>query len=74
MRISVKELESRINTINELTNNKYQLKLFTTTGCGVDISINGEWQKSNMANKEAMQLLNEKFGKEIRKIMLEQFN
>lgn len=74
MRISAKQLEERINTINRLTNNKYNLKLWNTTGCGVNISINGKWQKNNMANIEAMKLLDKKFNKEIRKIVLEQFN
>ena len=74
MRITVKQLEERIKTINELTNNKYEIRLFTTTGCGVDISINGEYQAKDsikhFSNKEAMELLDKKFSKEIRNIML----
>jgi hypothetical protein len=74
MRISIKQLEERIETINSLTNNKYNIKLFATKGCGVDICINGEWQatdlKNHFTNKEAMELLNKRFGKEIRSIIL----
>lgn len=74
MRITIKQLEERINTINELTDNKYNIKLFSTTGCGVDICINGEWQaadlKKHFTNKEAMELLNKKFSREIRNIIL----
>ena len=75
MRISIKELKDRIETINSLTNNKYELSLYTTTGCGVDIKINGIYQAELLhtdrlfTNKEAMQLLNNKFGKEIREIV-----
>ena len=71
-RITIKQLEQRIDTINGLTNNKYEIKLWQTTGCGVDISINGEWQSKdkNFTNKEAMDLLNSKFGDEIRQIII----
>lgn len=74
MRITIKRLEERINTINSLTNNKYEIKLFKTTGCGVDISINGEWQSTDnekhFTNKEALDLLDRKFNKEIRQIIM----
>lgn len=74
MRITIKQLEDRIETINGLTDNKYNIKLFVTKGCGVDICINGEWQstdlKNHFTNKEAMELLNKRFGKEIRDIIL----
>jgi hypothetical protein len=74
MRVTIKQLEERIKTINGLTNNKYELKLHTTTGCGVDISINGEYQADNLnrlfTNKEAMELLDKKFSKEIRQIIM----
>lgn len=74
MRITIKQLEERIKTINELTNNKYELKLFITTGCGVDISINGEYQADNLnrlfTNKEVMDLLDKKFNKEIKQIIM----
>ena len=71
-RSTIKQLEQRIDTINGLTNNKYDIKLWTTTGCGVDISINGEWlaKDKNFTNKEAMQLLDDKFNDEIRKIII----
>lgn len=81
IRVTIKQLEDRIKTINGLTNNKYQLRLGTTTGCGVDISINGEWQAEkvngfskdnsikNFTNKEAMAFLNKMFGNEIREII-----
>lgn len=75
-RITIKQLEQRIDTINGLTNNKYELRLYTTTGCGVDIKINGVFQSEvlnnnkNFTNKEAMDLLNSKFGDEIRQIVI----
>jgi hypothetical protein len=76
-RISIKALESRIDTINGLTDNKYELRLFTTTGCGVDIKVNGKWVTSdemhierNLTNKEAMEYLNNRFGQEIREIVI----
>lgn len=71
-RISIKQLEDRIRVINSLTNNKYEVKLWVTTGCGVDISINGEWQSKdkNFTNKEAKKLLDSKFNEEIRKIVI----
>lgn len=77
MRISIKQLRDRINTINSLTNYKYNIRLYETTRCGVDISINGEYQteKNNLkrlyTNKEAMKLLNNIFGLEIREIVKE---
>lgn len=78
MRVSIKQLKERINTINCYTNYKYNIKLWATTGCGVDLKINEEWQSDllnngkKFTNKEAMQLLDKKFNKEIRKIILEQ--
>ena len=75
-RISIKELESRVRVINSYTNNKYDLRLYTTTGCGVDIKINGVFQTEelgmnrNFTNKEAMKLLDDKFSAEIRNIVL----
>lgn len=77
MRISIKQLRDRIDTINSLTNYKYNIRLYETTGCGVDISINDEYQteKNNLkrlyTNKEAMELLNNTFGLEIREIVKE---
>lgn len=77
MRISIKQLRDRIDTINGLTNHKYNIRLYETTKCGVDISINDEYQaeKNNLkrlfTNKEAMELLNNTFGLEVRKIIKE---
>ena len=79
-RISTKELEDRIKVINDYTNNKYDLRLYTTTGCGVDIKINGKFQTEelkmnrNFTNKEAMKLLDDRFSKEIRSIVIAQNN
>lgn len=73
MRVTIKQLQQRINTINGLTNNKYNVKLFVTQGCGVDISINGEYQATNserhFTNKEAMEFLDKRFNDEIREII-----
>ena len=74
MRITIKKLEEKIERINWLTKYKYDIKLFVTKGCGVDISINGEYQSTNsekhLTNKEAYELLDEKFSKEIRQIIM----
>lgn len=76
LRISTKKLEDRIKTINNYTNNKYDIRLHTTTGCGVDLKINGTWIteelgiERNLTNKEAMEILSERFDKEIRNIVL----
>lgn len=73
MRITIKQLQERIDTINYFTNNKYDIRLFVTTGCGVDISVNGEWKatddKNHFTNKEAMEFLDKTFNKEIREII-----
>jgi hypothetical protein len=70
MRITIKRLEERIDTINGLTNNKYNIHLYKTTGCGVNIVVNGEFQtEENVSNKEAMEILDKKFNKEIREII-----
>lgn len=79
MRISIQRLKDRIRVINSYTNNKYNIKLWETTGCGVDISINGVWQrdelnkKRNFTNKEAMELLDSRFNDEIRTIIMKQY-
>ena len=73
MRITIKQLEERIKTINSLTNNKYKIHLYKTTGCGVNIVINNQFQsEENLTNKEAMDLLDKLFNKEIRKIIMEE--
>ena len=74
MRITIKQLEERIKTINDLTNNKYKIHLYKTTGCGVNIVVNDQFQsEENLTNKEAMDLLDKLFNKEIRKIIMEEF-
>ena len=73
MRITIKQLEERIKTINGLTNNKYKIHLYKTTGCGVNIVVNDQFQsEENLSNKEAMYLLDKLFNKEIRKIIMEE--
>ena len=70
MRVTIKQLEDRMETINKLTNNKYKIHLYKTTGCGVNIVINNEFvSEKNLSNKEAMDLLDKKFNKEIRNII-----
>ena len=70
MRVTIKQLEDRMETINKLTNNKYKIHLYKTTGCGVNIVINNEFiNEKNLTNKEAMDLLDKKFNKEIRNII-----
>jgi hypothetical protein len=72
MRITIKQLEERIRLINSLTRNKYKIHLYKTTGCGVNVVVNGEFQtEKNISNKEAMKLLDEMFGDEVRKIVRE---
>ena len=77
-RVTIKQLEDRIETINGLTDNKYNIKLFVTKGCGVDLCINGEWQATDLnnhfTNKQAMEILNNRFSREIRNIILEMYN
>lgn len=74
MRITIKRLKEKIETINYLTNYKYDITLFVTTGGGVDISINGEYQatdsEKHLTNKEAYALLEKRFSKEIREIIM----
>ena len=73
MRITIKQLEERIKTINGLTNNQYKIHLYKTTGCGVNIVVNDQFQsEENLSNKEAMDLLDKLFNKEIRKIIMEE--
>ena len=70
MRVTIKQLDDRIETINKLTNYKYKIHLYKTTGCGVNIVINNEFlSEKNLSNKEAMILLDKKFNKEIRNII-----
>lgn len=75
-RVSIKQLEERIDTINSLTNYKYDIHLYTTQGCGVDLKINGKYiseeinKQDLLSNKEAMEYLNNSFGKEIREIVI----
>lgn len=70
MRITIKQLEDRIATINSLTNNKYNIHLYKTTCCGVNIVVNNEFKsQNNMNNKDAMTLLDNLFEKEIRQIV-----
>ena len=47
--------------------------LYKTTGCGVNIVVNNQFQsEENLTNKEAMDLLDKLFNKEIRKIIMEE--
>ena len=73
MRITIKQLEERIKTINDLTNNKYKIHLYRTTGCGVNIVVNNQFQsEKNLTNKGAMNLLDKLFNEEVKKIIIEE--
>ena len=71
-RVSIKELKSRIDLINDLLGT--DIRLLTTTGCGVDLKVNDEWvsknDKNHLTNKEAMTYLNDKYGEQIREITI----
>lgn len=70
MRISEKQLESRINTINSLTNNKYDIKL--QRYIDYYLIVNGkEVNDKQLTGKEVMKYLDDNFNEEIRNIIKE---
>lgn len=69
MRITIKQLENRINTINSIL--KTNIRLYKTIGCGVQLVINNEFVGDNLiSNKEAMEYLDKTYNKQIREWLI----
>lgn len=74
VRITIKNLEDRINTINSLLGK--DIRLWKTTGCGVDIKIDNHWiseyfADKNLTNKQAMAYLDREYGEAVKKRIIE---
>lgn len=73
MRITTKQLEERIKTINYFL--KTDITLYKTKCCGVDLRIEGEYVSKQfndklLTNKQAMEYLDKKYNQKIRELII----